>query len=213
MLCTDQGVETVSSRSDERVEDAVILARAVNLLLQRRDAAAETELLALSLEDPIPKPIVTARSIGHPRAESRPPVQRQTQAMVFKRDRWRCSYCGRKLVVAGVIELIGSYCPEQFPFPPGHHMPAKLTHPAANRIYPNVDHLQPWSHRGSWSDLSNLVTACTPCNESKSDRLGWETQSYEADDWNGLVECYRALAERNGVLRRYHVDWLRALGA
>ncbi|MBV8081940.1 MAG: HNH endonuclease [Candidatus Eremiobacteraeota bacterium] len=91
-------------------------------------------------------------------------------------------------------------------------MPVGRTHPAAIRVYPAVDHVHPVSLGGAWADPQNLVSACVPCNELKSDKLGWARGTFSNDGWNGLVEYYRALAERRAPIRRYHLDWLRALG-
>ncbi len=83
---------------------------------------------------------------------------------------------------------------------------------AAIRVYPNVDHIHAGSLGGDWLDPANLVSACTPCNERKSNRLGWKATTYKPDGWHGLTECYRSLAQRTGTIRRCHLDWVKALG-
>jgi len=195
-------------------EDADILEIAVRLLLERRDGEAEAELLRFTPDDPVPPPVIhSVTATDRPSHAPRPPTSPSILAPVLKRDKWRCRYCQRKLVAAGVIELIGSLCPEQFPFPPGHHMPVDRTHPAALRVYPSVDHVHAGSLGGDWHDQNNLVAACTPCNELKSDTLGWgATPISEGDEWKGLTEYYRSLTERASSVRPYHVRWMEALG-
>jgi hypothetical protein len=197
-----------------RLEDGIIMARVVDLLLSGQTPEARAALAELSHDDPVPVPKVDDRVANErpPRLEGRPSVRPPQLAAILRRDGWRCHYCGRRLVVAGVIELIGVLCPDEFPFPPGHHMPVARTHPAAIRVYPNVDHVHAGSLGGDWHDPANLIAACTPCNERKSDRLGWISAPPELDDWDGLAGRYQALAELTGEpMRRYHVDWLRAL--
>ena len=197
---------------EDVIDDALILALAVRLLLENRDADAHTELLRLSIVDPIGAPAISQETLPSDGGRyKRPAVKPAELAAVLMRDGWRCRYCGRRLVVPGVIELVGALCPEQFPFPAGHHMPAGRTHPAAIRMYPNVDHVEAGSVGGRWADDTNLVAACTPCNELKSDKGGWKVETPVIDEWDGLVGCYRALVSKAGTMRPYHQNWMRAL--
>ena len=95
--------------------------------------------------------------------------------------------------MAGVIEAIGTLCPKEFYFPPGHHMPPG-THLAAIRVYPNTDHI----NAGAGNDLSNLTAACTPCNETKNNYAGWMPTERTDYDWDGLVSAYRPLTHSIG---------------
>jgi HNH endonuclease len=65
---------------------------------------------------------------------------------------------------------------------------------------------------GEALDLSNLITACTPCNETKGDRLGWERVELIRDDWDGLADLYRGLFTLAAVpLTTTHGNWMSAL--
>jgi 5-methylcytosine-specific restriction endonuclease McrA len=196
------------------MEDALILREAAHHLVAREDDAARESLRKLSRDDPVEPPVVDSRvAAARPERVPRPRVKPQQLADVLRRDAWRCHYCARRLVASPVIEIIGTLCPDEFPFPPGHHMPVARTHPAAIRVYPNVDHVHAGSLGGNWHAEDNLIAACTPCNEAKSDRLGWTTLEHERDeDWHGLTELYRRLTQRLPEVRTYHRDWLRALG-
>jgi hypothetical protein len=197
----------------QQSEDGIVLARAVDLLLDGRACDAQVALASLPTVDPVPaSPVEDHVATAPVERLPRPSMRTTDLAAVLQRDGWRCHYCGRRLLVPGVIELIGVLCAEQFPFPPGHNMPVARTHPAAIRVYPNVDHVHAGSLGGDWHDHANLIAACTPCNERKSNRLGWTTAPPTLDEWDGLVSRYRALAELAGTpVRRYHIDWLRAL--
>jgi len=195
------------------IEDADILKIAVQRLVEHRDTEAREALLGLSLTDPIPALNVEARVASDtPPATKRPSVSKSHLAAILRRDGWRCHYCGRKLVFQGVLEILGQLCPAEFPFLPGHHMPRERTHPAAPRVYPEVDHIHAGSIGGHWTDQENLVAACLPCNTRKSNRLGWTRGTFEAIAWQGLTELYRPLVERLENARPYHAAWLRVLG-
>jgi hypothetical protein len=74
-----------------------------------------------------------------------------TRELVWKRDEYRCRYCGREVV------------------PPDYRAAARVNgHPQMKSNTATVDHLIPKSHGGPRS-LANLVTACRSCNQDKSD--------------------------------------------
>ena len=195
-------------------EDADIIAEAVALLLEHRVDEARSHLSSLSPLDTVPLPAFDATKASDRPTRSKPqPLGNTMRARVYKRDGWRCRYCHRKLVLPPVLELLTSLCPGFKGLLPGHHMPSEKTEPAVLRVYPNVDHIQAVAVGGSWRDQANHVTACTPCNTRKSDRLGWvpaEPRLY--DDWDGLTRLYGLLAEHAAPLTTYHRRWLKALG-
>jgi 5-methylcytosine-specific restriction endonuclease McrA len=195
------------------LEDGPILKEAASLLVAGDRDAARSVLRGLPTVDPLVRPSPDARAaMDRPPRAPRITVPPKLKADVFTRDGWRCHYCGRLLVVAGVIELIGLLCPDEFPFPPGHHMPKGRTHPAAERVYPNVDHVHATSIGGQALDISNLITACTPCNETKGDRLGWKRVELLRDDWDGAVGLYRGLFTLAAApLTSTHRNWMKAL--
>ncbi|MGA9018013.1 MAG: hypothetical protein WB438_03640 [Candidatus Cybelea sp.] len=171
--------------------DADIIAAAVGQLLQRRDGEAASTLTKLPRLDPMPRSEAKGTErIAVPR--QRVPLKKVEMARIFVRDDWRCRYCGRKLVFPYVLELLRVLCPGFKGLLPGHHMPFADTEPAVERVYPNVDHVEPRLHVPE-----NLVTACTPCNTRKSDWLGWPLPRPIAHErWDGLWPSYRALIEQ-----------------
>ena len=193
-------------------EDAEIVSDAARCLVEQRDDDARLALASLSITDPVLAPTVERVLTQNDKATTkRPSVTAKTLCSVLKRDNWQCRYCARKLVAAPLIEVIGALCPNEFPFPKGHHMPADRTHPAAVRIYPAVDHVHAGSVGGDWKDEVNLVAACVPCNERKSNYSGWVPQAVVAGSWNGLTDLYRPLLGRLGAIRPYHRTWINAL--
>lgn len=193
-------------------EDALILARAARLFIAEENTAACAELRKLALYDPVVPPQFASRSIEQIGNGKRPNVTPTDLAPVLQRDHWCCRYCGRRLVVGGVLELLGILAPQDFPFPRGYHMPRDRTHPAALRVYPEVDHVHAGARGGDWKDRENLVAACVPCNDKKGDRIGWVTCPPKHESWTGLTELYEPLAIAASADRPFHKVWRRALG-
>lgn len=205
------GISARRSVDEPMMDDALILAQSARFLIEHKDAEAREVLGGLSREDPLPAPgVASATATSRPERRKRIAVPPSVSVPVYRRDGWRCRYCGRRLVIAGVIEIIGNRCPSEFPFPARHHMPVASTHPAAIRVYPNVDHVEAGSLGGPWLDQDNLVASCTPCNERKSDRIGWTPQP-TLSDWDGLTGLYRALLDPAEQRRDFHRRWLDAL--
>jgi HNH endonuclease len=181
------------------------------MLLTGDNDDACSVLRQLPQVDPVPRPSVTTDLRLVQAKQAIQALKHAGRARVYEADGWRCRYCGRLLVVPGVIELIGVLCPDEFPFP-SHAMPRATTHPAAERAYPNVDHVHATSVGGT-ADEINLVTACTICNEKKGNRGGWQLLRPTPGDWDGLKSAYRELGTLAGGPRsKFHQPWLRALG-
>jgi hypothetical protein len=195
------------------LEDADIFGRAVGLLLEGRDDAAQMVLKMLASEDPIAAPVFDVNVVIEARERARAEqLNNHIRARIYKRDGWRCRYCSRKLVLPAVLELLRVLCPGFRGLLPGHHMPGAETEPAAERVYPNVDHIHPVSKGGAWRVDGNHVTACTPCNTRKSDRAGWLPMDPVPAEWDGLTQSYFGLAQRAGQITRYQREWFKALG-
>jgi 5-methylcytosine-specific restriction endonuclease McrA len=151
----------------------------------------------------------------------------------FRRDGFHCRYCGRRVMLVPMLQLVGLLYPDLFPFTPNWR--GGGTHPAVILCSGVVDHVEPGAWSGAWQAESNLVTACNPCNAAKSDLPlselpDWTLQPPTIDsEWDGLTRYYAplwALVEprlaeiattlgwsEDGVARevRYHEGWLRDL--
>jgi 5-methylcytosine-specific restriction endonuclease McrA len=185
-------------------EDAYpdVLAELVGVVL-REGVGAGAEVLA---------PIAYSRRL----IPKRPGLSRKIQGQIFRRDRFTCRYCGGRLILTPLMELIGGLYPEAFPFHP--NWKGGETHPAVLSCSPVVDHIVPGSAGGDWADPENLVTACWPCNGRKADftleQLGWEVRVIrEREDWDGLTSSYPSLWRVAGEPKpSYHGAWIAALG-
>jgi len=120
-------------------------------------------------------------------------------ASIYKRDRFHCRYCGRKVIPTQIMRLISALFPDEFPYHP--NWKGGQTHPAIASRSPSLDHVVPWSQGGT-NDLTNLVCACWICNQVKGDlslgQLGWRLRPIPETDWDGLVSHYRQLWELAG---------------
>jgi hypothetical protein len=202
-------------------EDADIIAQAVSLLLEQRDEEACAALRMLSKADNVPPYVPAVIAVVE---KAREPVQKPKfeplsnliRASTYWRDGWRCAYCGRKLVIQGILELLTTLCPGFLGLLRGQHMPYARTEPAVERVYPCVDHVNPLALGGVCLDPSNHVAACIPCNARKNNYLGWTPRPRECDSWDGLSTAYEALVNRvnddlSPTRKKYHRDWLRNL--
>jgi 5-methylcytosine-specific restriction endonuclease McrA len=133
-------------------------------------------------------------------------------ASIYKRDRFRCRYCGCRVIPTQVMRLISHFFPEDFPYHP--NWKGGETHPAIAARSATLDHLVPWTTGGT-NNPENLVCACWICNQMKGDllleQLGWELLPASDDaDWDGLTRYYRRLWEHAGCPSTAdHPVWVR----
>ena len=143
-------------------------------------------------------------------------LTRAKRCEVFQRDGFRCQYCGRRVVLTPVMQLMSFvFGAEVFPF--NAWFKTGEVHPAVVALAAAVDHREPVAFGGMNFD-ENLVTACNPCNLAKRNVGGWQPRKPTPDDdWDGLTRYYRPLWDAyaphaDEADRRYHLGWLRDLG-
>jgi 5-methylcytosine-specific restriction endonuclease McrA len=148
----------------------------------------------------------------------RPSLPLDLRAKVFVNDRFHCRYCGGKVILTAIMELLGVVYPDAFPFHP--NWKAGKTHPAIIARSAVVDHVVPGGgpEGGDWLAPENLVTACWPCNAAKADltldQLGWQLRRAPKTSWDGLTGFYRPLWELAGRPKpSLHESWMKALAA
>ena len=122
------------------------------------------------------------------RATIRMPTNAEQDA-VYRRDGYRCRYCGCRIVLKEARAAFTSMLPDAAPWPGDD----KGKHGAFYALNGCVDHLVPHA-RGGDNDLANLVTACWPCNFGKWDFLIEELGLADprlrppvVDAWDGLA--------------------------
>ncbi len=195
------------------VDEGLTLRRVGELILAGKRAEAAALLEAIPAADPMRPPapsMVTNKQVLPQRDTRRPSIAAKFAA--HARYGWRCQYCGRRVVIAGVIELVDRLCPD-VRWWPNDNMPKALTHPAAVRLYPNADHITAIAVGGHTTATDNLICACTPCNERKGHRGGWQPL-VETEPWDGCVPLFAPLHQlavaEGASLTRNITGWLSA---
>jgi len=130
----------------------------------------------------------------------RVPLSPMQSARIFWSDRFGCRYCGERTIPTPIMQLVSLIWPDLFPYHPNWR--GGVTHPAIISRSPVVDHVDPGARGGSWSDESNLVTACWPCNVRKGDlsleQFGGRLLARPTWAWDGLTSLYPALYDAAG---------------
>ncbi len=106
-------------------------------------------------------------------APERNPVPDSLWVEDFRGDSFTCCYCLSKVSPAPILRSLGHMYPEEFPY--HRNGKAGCMHRAIPLLCAEVDHLSPVARGGS-NEISNLRTACAPCNTRR------------------LTSCWRRLA-------------------
>lgn len=140
-----------------------------------------------------------------------------TRARVFMRDRFRCTYCGGRVVPRCILVAMSDVFPDALAYHPNYAR--GRIHPVYWALAPEADHVL--AHRGGGTSTEdNLTTLHTMCNARKADAprdaLPAPARILDAEPWDGLVSLYRrVVAAGEGSARHhsaaYHLAWMRNL--
>jgi hypothetical protein len=117
--------------------------------------------------------------------------------VVYKRDGYRCRYCGLRLVRKDVLIALSKVIGRESFCPTGTNLER---HGVALAFCASADHVEPWNVGGRTS-LENLVCACRGCNFGKAgftlDQIGVDDPRLRPvrieDNWDGLTRHLPAL--------------------
>jgi hypothetical protein len=138
-------------------------------------------------------------------------------AEVYERDRYRCRYCGRQVVLTAVLRMLSRRYPDALPYQA--NWATSRTHPVFSALSATLDHVEPVAAGGDPLGLSNIVCACWRYNRRKGDlsleELGWSLREVTDDDWRGLADLYVPLWHALGspALGDYDREWMRGVTA
>jgi 5-methylcytosine-specific restriction endonuclease McrA len=158
-------------------------------------------------------------------SKPRPPLSKELQLRVFRRDKWVCRWCNRPVIFAPVMRLMEGEVRKS-----GHGEPLSYYHahwtragaPLLDELGAVIDHVEAHSAGGS-SEEPNLATSCCKCNAQKSastvesHRMRHPHKPIkgkygEPQHWDGLSALFVVLAERDpSVLTSSERDWLKVL--
>lgn len=120
----------------------------------------------------------------------------------FIRDGFIDRYTGQKLLNPGVLKVLSTYFPAEFPFHP--HWKMTETHIAYWELVPTIDHIYPVA-KGGYDDKNNWVTTSMKNNSIKSnytiDEIHWTL--YPQGDikaWDGLSKSFVNLVDNDKEL-------------
>ena len=141
---------------------------------------------------------VARGGIAVTKATTRMPSASQTAAL-YRRDGWRCRFCGCRVVSSRARDLLRVSLPGTIPWSKDEGY-----HGAFFAFTASVDHVLPHSAGGS-NELDNLVTACCGCQFGRGgctlDEFGLSDPRLRQpviDAWDGLT---RVLAGAAAALR------------
>ncbi|NCC15336.1 MAG: HNH endonuclease [Clostridia bacterium] len=130
---------------------------------------------------------------------------------IFIRDGFIDRYSGKKLVIPGILKVLSTYFPKDFPYQ--SHWKMSETHSAYWEFIPTIDHVSPIA-TGGRDDEANWVTTSMINNSIKSnwtlEQLGWVL--YEPGDfrnWDGLTNLFICLVDKDRELLKdpYVKNW------
>lgn len=149
--------------------------------IEHGQMAGRHRKIALNMPTPIPVEQPLRDPIRSPQ---------KVQSAVFKRDNYRCRYCGNRLIDQRVMKQFIKDLADPI-FERGKTN--LTTHGIIHITWPVADHVIPWN-LGGGTDLNNLVSSCAPCNYGKDgftlEQLGMSNPYYRLpahDGWNGLT--------------------------
>lgn len=156
-------------------------------------------------------------------AKSRPPVPKELQLSLFRRDRWICRWCNRPVIFTPVMKLLAREVRNSGRSAPLSYYHAHWTRdgaPLLDELGAVIDHVEAFSTGGANSE-ENLATACNKCNGRKSSapvdkfskrimRKPVKGKYGEPQHWDGLSGVFVILAQRDqGGLTVSDKAWLR----
>jgi 5-methylcytosine-specific restriction endonuclease McrA len=156
---------------------------------------------------------------------SRPPLPKELQLSVFRRDGWMCRWCSRPVIFPPVMRFLerearSSGRVDQLSYYHPHW--TRDGAPLLDELGAVIDHIEAYSAGGAHRE-ENLATACNKCNAQKSSRPVAEWNELfqkktvkgkygEPQHWDGFSTLFAILAQRDPIeLTVSEKEWLKAL--
>jgi 5-methylcytosine-specific restriction endonuclease McrA len=156
--------------------------------------------------------------------KARPPLSKELQLSVFRRDGWMCRWCNKAVIFAPVMKLLERELRNAGRVEPLSYYHAHWTRteaPLLDELGAVIDHVEAFSTGGAHSE-KNFATACNKCNGRKSSAPldDWSKRPQhkpikgkygEPQHWDGLSGIFVMLAQRDPTgLTASDKGWLKA---
>lgn len=179
--------------------NALIIEKVINKLLSGNHASAA----AILQRDYLFKPVeVFQRN-----------YTRNQKFETFVRDGFLDRYTGEKLLNPGVLKVLSTYFPEDFPYHP--HWKMSETHIAYWELVPTIDHIIPIA-MGGRDESENWATTSMFHNQIKNnwslEQLHWKLhKGGDIKEWDGLTSIFIMSVEQDKTLLKdkYINDWYK----
>lgn len=117
----------------------------------------------------------------------------------FIRDGFVDRYTGERLLNPGILKILSTYFPTEFPFHP--HWKMTETHIAYWELIPTIDHIYPIA-KGGHDIKENWVTTSMKNNSIKSnytiDEIHWSLYPKgDINEWDGLTKVFIQLVDND----------------
>ncbi|MBQ7898219.1 MAG: HNH endonuclease [Clostridia bacterium] len=125
----------------------------------------------------------------------------------FLKDGFVDRYTGERLLNPGILKVISSYFPNEFPFQ--SHWKMSETHIAYWDLIPTIDHIYPIA-KGGYDNKDNWVTTSMKNNSIKSnytiDEIRWTLYPPgNISNWDGLTALLIKIVEKNRNFSVIHI--------
>ncbi|HLF71785.1 MAG TPA: HNH endonuclease [Dehalococcoidia bacterium] len=159
------------------------------------------------------------------RPQKRPPLSKDIQVSIFRRDGWLCRWCYKPVIFAPVMKLLERQVRTAGETRRLAYYHAHWTRdgaPLLDELGAVIDHVEAFSAGGLGVE-ENLFTACNKCNGHKSAATvgKWNERSKpkpvkgkygEPQHWDGFSALFVLLARRAPeTLTMSEKGWLKAL--
>jgi 5-methylcytosine-specific restriction endonuclease McrA len=155
----------------------------------------------------------------------RPPLSKELQLRIFRRDKWLCRWCDRPVIFGAAMRLLDREMKNadwKGKLAYYHTHATRADAPLLDELWAVIDHVKPVSGGGLNSD-ENLATACNKCNGRKNSAPldDWGKRLIRKPikgkygpplHWDGLSSLFVMLATRNQIgLSASEKAWLKVL--
>ena len=190
----DLAAKLLDAAADALLAGRESLARELVVRSDLREIGAYAQRLVGKMSEAVHIQVRRPKSL--PKA-SRDPARMPSetdQASIFRRDGWRCRFCGVRVISRAARSIFT----RQFPEETRWTLPEFQRHYALYALASSLDHVLPHG-RGGKNETSNFVTACYCCQFGRGEWTLEEVGLLDprdrppvVDSWDGLIRITKS---------------------